>query len=263
MNRNWALIVGLGILMSACTNLKKLPEGAPSPVKTDDLFSRLESNFVQYNTLMLSGDGELKDPKSQSFRFKVRMIRDSVIWLDITDPIIGGIKVARAIIYPDSIAFINNLSNSYLTGKINVLQQSLGLDFGFGELQALFSSKLVFPPDEDHELYYRPGYYVLANFPIEKKDSSEIKPQPVFNQILINPQFYLSSQRKSVPSSGKNYRVDYEEFKEVQNSNFPQKIRVTFTQNTSKVLELKVKDVDVNRKVNIPFSIPKGYARIL
>ncbi len=257
-------LLALAFFMAACGFTKKLPEGSPPPIKTGALLDSIESHVFRFNTLMLSGTGNYKNGKEeQSFRFRIRMLKDSVIWVDITDPFIGGIKVARAVLYPDSFTFVNNLKREFFHDDLKALQQRFGLDFGFYELQNLFSSNQVFSLDKNHELFYRPGQYVLANYPIDREDSLKISPQDFFNQSLILPQFFRpASQRRSVPLNGKNYRLDYEDYLSFGRFYFPKKIRVSFTSNSSQSMELIIKDLNVNQRLNIPFSIPDGYARI-
>ena len=111
------LLFGFCLFLAACGFTKKIPEGSPSPIKAKALLDSIQNQRLEFNSLILTGTGNYKDAKQdQSFRFRIRMLKDSVIWVDITDPIIGGIKVARAVLYPDSVAFVNFPKQKILNG---------------------------------------------------------------------------------------------------------------------------------------------------
>ncbi len=241
-------IILLTLVLAACVGTKKLPQEGPLVIKTKFLLDSIESHSFQFNTLMFSGIGNYKDDKhNQFFRFRIRIVKDSVILIDITDPIIGAIQVARIALYPDSIFYANNLNNESFIGMVNTLQEKMRLDFDFYELQNLLSSNLGFPIN-DHKLYYRPGYYILANFPIDKGDTLiDASPEILSQLSFFSHSFRPGSQRRSIPGFGRTYIVDYDNYVNLGVSSFPEIIRVTFTQNSSRELKLIIEDLNINK----------------
>lgn len=222
-----------------------------------------------YNTLHVLGMGSYDDgSSSQSFRLEIRILHDSIIWLDVADPILG-IKVARAIVYQDSVAFVNRLEKEYFTGNVAELQKRFKLDFGFETLQGILSANNLFPINEkDFELYYRPGAYLLSDFNPDPKDGEDTMGQylgrSTFRQVYVDPASYKpASQMLQEPSMGKSYTLENKEIKAANGIHFPETISLTYTQNETTLVRIVVKKVGTNEDgLSFPFNIPSSYAKM-
>lgn len=246
-----------------------MPAGAPEAIKRKQLNEQIALSENQYNSLRIVGTGNYSnDNDAQSFRLEIRILQDSLIWVDIADPLIG-IKVARAIVYRDSVAFMNRLQKEYFTGNISALQQQFKLDFGFETLQSILSGNALFAlDDKEFELFYKPGAYLLSDFNPdpsgEQKGMEKYFGKEKFRQAYINPEsFKPTLQVQNEPTSGKSYRVENQDIKTIGSLKYPETIALSFTQNETTNVRIEVKNVSVDESgLNFPFNIPSSYAKM-
>ncbi len=264
MNRFLAFLI-ISLALVACRSTRKLPEGSPAPIKLRALLTAVEERENSFDNLRLRYHGSYDDgSSSQDFKLEVRIAHDSLIWVDLADPLLG-IKVARAIITPDSVAFVNRLQREYLRGNVSKLQQKFKIDLGFQELQALLSANTIFETESDFELYYRPGAYVLSDFNLDEQDDpAQYSGRSRFRQIYLDPQNLKPSQQmQNEPTLGKRYQLSYKHFDQQEGLLYPETIILDFLNQSSGKLELELRSLSANdSNLNYPFNIPSGYAEM-
>jgi len=268
---NKLLNIGLAaLLLVSCKSIKDLPEGAPDIIKRKELSEQVIAAENRFNTLRVVGTGHYDDGKSsQSFRLEIRVLHDSLIWLDVADPLLG-IKVARAMVYKDSVAFINRLEKKFFTGKVEDLQKRFKLDFGFNTLQSILSANQLFPVSEQQfELYYRPGAYLLSDFNPDPKGEEEGMEKyfgkEKFRQVYIDPENYKPAvQVQREPAFGKSYTVENKDVSTYEDSlKYPGTIELTYTLNETTKVRIEPRKVSADEDgLNFPFNIPSSYARM-
>lgn len=94
--------------------------------------ARLKVNFMQ-------------DDEAQNLVVNMRMQSDSLIWMNATALL--GIEVARALITPDSIWFINRLKRTYYQKSFQEIAEWIGVPVNFRMLQNLLVGNPVFLSD--------------------------------------------------------------------------------------------------------------------
>lgn len=254
----------LAVLLVQCGTREKLPQGAPPKQKTADLQEavlKAENTPAQFS---FKASARLESPTmNQSFRLEVRLLHDSLIWLDFADPILG-IKAARAVLYKDSVAFVNRLERTYLTGTIADFQRNFKLSFDFFDLQAILLGNIVLNELNDYAQYPMAGYYQLANF---EQDPARQQNTPASQEQFIRLQFFPNNfkpamQELNEPVNGKRYTLYYDNFNAHTAGLFPEKLKVEYVADGLSTLDLKVQQFSINETLNFPFSIPSGYARI-
>lgn len=257
------------ILLGGCKPSKSVVPGAPAQVKARVLKEDMHTAENSYSSLLLSGNASYeKEGQSQNFKLEVRILHDSLIWVDIADPILG-IKVARAILYHDSVAFVNRMQKEYFTGKVADLQKRLNLDFGFNEIQAIMSGNLVFNPDKEFELYYRPGFYLLSDFtPEQEARDTNIREKYFgkerFRQIFVDPHFFKPvEQIQNEPAMGKNYTITQHDFAAREGLLMPSELIIDYTMEEKAKLTFEIRRIRKDEpQLNYPFNIPSDYAEM-
>jgi hypothetical protein len=258
------LFLFTALLFAQCGSREKLPQGAPPKLKTDDLQAavlKAENAVAQFG---FKASARLESPTlNQSFRLEVRLLQDSLIWLDFADPILG-IKAARAVLYKDSVAFVNRLERTYLTGSIADFQRTFKVAYTFYDLQAILLGNLVLKDFEQYKQYPMAGYYQLANFeqnPAEQHSTPASQEQFVTLQFLPG-NYKPAMQELNEPVNGKRYTLFYEDFSTQGTGQFPQRVKVEYAGDGLSTLEINVQQFSLHEPLNFPFSIPSGYARI-
>lgn len=248
------------IAISACGPKTKLPEGAPPFLKKAELLENVNKAELKFKTLRLSGKGVFNsDKERQSFRFDIRMLNDSLIWINISDPLLG-IGIARGLITPGEVSYYNSLDKSFYRGSPLGLQQQLGFNFAFQNLFPLLSANA--PGFEQSTISHVPGSYVIMNF----DPSGKTPPSPqqeAFTEVYISPDSFrpLKIEIKE-PVNSRSYAAEYGDYVNTAEVMFPEKIALIYQAESSATIELDINRIEPNGAFGFPYSIPASYEQV-
>ncbi len=250
-------------IIFGCKSKKELPVGSPPVIKLKTLLENIQNSENDFENLRVKTTANFKDASnSQNFRLEIRMLRDSLIWLDIADPILG-LKVARAVVFEDSVAFVQHLPDKqFYTGKLADLQSKFDIGFGFKDLQKIFAANVLFDLSKEFEIFYEQGNYLLSDFDPKRQGNFG---KEEFRQVRLKPEFYKPEQqnlRKN--ATNRNYVISNKNFQQENDLIYPDEMSVFYSEKEEETtLSLDVKSFERNdSRLNFPFNIPSGYAKI-
>ena len=209
---------------------------------------QMEASFFRFeaNAILIDGDQQLE------FKLEMRLRKDTVVWLNITDPILG-IPLARAVVYPDSALMINRLERTYFRGDERAIRDLIGAEVAFAELQAMVTAS--FPVLSELDSVKALSERTLALYPnrIDLKTSGQLN-----DPLLHSPGWHASSY--SIVTQPKNERIllrfdDYASFNSIE---FPSAIRLSVPGSTRRELQLSIREADHEFRPT-PFRIPTSY----
>ena len=186
------------------------------------------------------------------FSVKLRMLKDSVIWLKGTKLI----TVFKAKITPNGISYYSPLERKYFEGDFVMLEKLIGAKIHFNQLQHLLLGEAIYNlKDQKYTATIaKKGYVLIPKTPSE------------FLQLLfkINPIHYkLDEQSIGSASENKTLQILYKDYILKENTAFPKKIHLKATnRNSFTHLFVDVKQVDFNGDLNFSYRVPQGYKRI-
>ncbi|WP_243456712.1 DUF4292 domain-containing protein [Polaribacter batillariae] len=189
---------------------------------------------------------------NQNISVYMKIEKDKVIWLKGTK----FISVFKAKITPTSVQFYSPLKKQYFDGDFAMLEELLGTEINFNQLQNLLLGQAMLNIKEEKQLVE-----IVNNSYILKPEVQSILFDAFFD---IHPgHFKLNSQ--SIVNSAKEQRLDifYPSYTMVDEVVFPKEIKIKakdgkkFTQ-----IDFDLKSVEFNTAINTSFSIPNGYKRI-
>ena len=260
----FGLLLCLVVLLISCKAKKELPEGAPAVIKQKELLSLIEQSENDFENLRIKTTGNLEmADQGQNFRAEIRILRDSLIWVELADPVLG-LKLARALITPDSVFMINRIDREYLKGDISELQSQFGINYGFYELQDVLTGNIVFEINRDFDLYYIPGYYLLSSVKPELFGQSMPADSVTEYKVQVDPENYKARKQIQYNSaSSESYSLSYVAFEKAGQALFPQVIEMEYGTTGEGKLRLVVKRLDQDDpELRYPFNIPSGYAKM-
>lgn len=247
--------------LSACNPKVNLPEGAPPYLKTKELLAEVKSKSLVFETLVLKGKGRYQTPSDrQSFRFEIRMAKDSALWIDIADPILG-LKVARGLVTKEQTAYYNRLDRSYSQGSSAELAQKIGFQFDFEPLLAVLSASFL---DGGFEWYqnYEVQTYGLSNAPSSPDQVPPPPGAPLIWQSFDAKSFRPLSYRISRPEVGQNLIINLQDYQSFEGPTFPKQIHLEYRERSEMIIDLEITDLNLDQKISFPFRIPDGYEPI-
>ena len=189
----------------------------------------------------------------QSISVHLKIVKDEVIWLKGTK----FISLFKAKITPDKVLFYTALGKKYFEGDFSMLENLLGVEINFNQLQKLFLGHAILDvKKEKHHVEILNNSYVL---------SPQVQANLFDAFFGINPShFRLDFQAIVNDLKGKRLDIKYPSYKLLEDEIFPQEINVK-AKNGKKLttIDFTLKTIEFNTDVNTSFSFPKGYKRII
>lgn len=199
------------------------------------------------------------ESKNQNFdntNVNIRIKRDSIIWISVTGV---GLEVARGIITPDSIVFMDKIHRDYFVFNYQQLSKQYNFDLNFALLQSIIVGNLPFPQQPESRFVKNNDFYVLKQI----KDRLEV------DNYIGESNLKLSRLLATEVPTQNTFTLDYEDFREVSNALFP------FTSiihlNVKSAQDQQVKQTNmrikhskvelVSQSPGFPFNVPSGYKR--
>lgn len=259
MSRSRLLIFLLVLLgFSSCKSKRKLVEEpmAGWDGRKGSLEALWETHRFQPNFFSFKASAAMEQNGSRtSFQLEMRMRKDSLIWLNFSDPILG-IPIVRAILLPDSFAMYNKLEKTYKTGDATAIREMLGLEVPFDALQAALLANLPvqFSLDSASAL----SQTVLALYPHRVTINSELQ---LVDPLMVAKAWRPSSFGVGWTKSTDRLVVKYEGYQEMAvGLLYPNHWQMDLLSNTPTQLLVDVQEADI-KPLRFPFSIPPSYRK--
>lgn len=190
--------------------------------------------------------------KQPGFVANVRMRKDSVIWISISNDI--GIEGFRVLINKDSIRVMDKLANTYQVKPLTSLQDIAQIPFSFTDIQELLVGNPVFFNRDSVVAYSQTdkGYTLLSSGDVFK------------NLLSFSNSYYFEKSKLDDKDVMRNRTADLSYFEYETKSGFIfSTYRELFLSQQNKMdIQLKFKDYKFNEELNFPFTIPKKFKRI-
>lgn len=189
----------------------------------------------------------------QDFTANFRIQKDSVIWVSVTA--LGGIvQVARIYVTPDSFKMVNYLENSYTLMPLSQAGKILPVSVDFSILQNLVIGNVL-----------QPGALLTdatdfgGSFSVQAENDQVIQ-QATYNK--IDSTLRSLQMRTTSSADGQNGIVQYGNYEVRDNRKFSMSRAVNVVSNGAQYyLDMNFNNVDFDKHVDFPFSIPRNYER--
>ena len=239
---------------TACKLVRVLPNKAPvKQVELKALTVEILKAEENISTFRARIKVEYNDQKrKQSVNVNFRLEDNKTFWMSAN----MLIPIAKVLITPEEVLFYEKFQKTYYKGDIAFINQQLGTNFSFNDLQNIF---LGYPisdfKNEKIERISHPQYYVLS------PKTKGLRFRPTYFYDPVN--FRLKEQRFLVAASGQSLSIKYTQYQQVEGKLVPKKIEVsTFDGTNFLQISLDYLRVDFPKKLTVPFRIPDGYKKI-
>jgi len=256
--RRIASLLALLAFTASCGLKRNLPEGAPRYLKLAKLEDKIQAEAFSFERLNIKGKGRVRSADfNQSFRYEIRILKDSLIWVDIADPFIG-LKVARGILSPQGFSYYSRLTRDYAQGDPASMAKKLGIEFQFAPLMAALGANYWQMKSERFQSLVSQSYLIHNYDPSGKVHSVEAQTEFVNQEIapgLFRPNYLEIKQ----PTAGKVFRVKYLDYQDFGDFKFPSQIEIEFIDGDKTQVILDIKSVEKHEELSTPYSIPSQY----
>jgi len=208
----------------------------------------------------------INDGKSNSVKGRVRIRRDSLIWISIK-PDIAIIEVFRVLISPDSVQLIDYLNKKYFMDKISGIKEFINYDISFQMVQNIFMGNSTFILDRSMFKSYinKEGDDIIAssdfNTYVEARGSKQ-SANFLFQALWFSNNVH---KRNLMYDPDKKIELDlqYKEHTMVDNYLLPKTGQITVIgDSTNTRFTFDYTKILLNEPFDFPFSIPENYERM-
>ena len=221
--------------MLVCPLLLRAQDSTDIPAK-EDVFPKISYEWVSYQ---MKVSLEKEEEKLAFQGYFVNRI-DSIIYLNLNR---SGIELARVVLTPDSVIYVNKLEHEYYAGDYTFLRRVFGFPLDFDMAQSLLNgvdfknfSDSLHRVEEDGKLYYVAPQRTKMDGTVSLMQSIEIGEGGI---ILDNDMTDLKTMR--------DFDIEYEDYAVFDSIPFFTKFEV----------EMEVDDVEMEAQLkNIRFNVP-------
>jgi hypothetical protein len=189
---------------------------------------------------------------NESIAVSLKIKKDEVIWLKGTKII----NVFKAKITPEKVRFYSPLGKKYFEGDFSMLEDLLGTEINFQQLQNLLLGQAL--------LDFKKGKYDVQILNNAYLLSPEVQLNLFDVFFAVNP-VHFKLDKQSIVNSLKGQRLDvkYPSYKYIEDEIFPKEINIKVKQeNKTTTIDFILKSIELNTEINTSFTIPNGYKRM-
>jgi len=241
------------IVLSSCAAKKSMHgghhgESNVSPeVLEDKSYVVLEKTQVPFTWFAGTGQGKIDwDGERYSVRFNVRILQDSIIWMQISKL---GFEVGRMLVTPDSAFFINRLEHTYGKYRTEEFLEKYNVPADFNMFSKVFTAGAYIPSQAKE---------------VEKEDDGSII---VYGGAGVKAQHWFDSnvlyRSYITDKTDHEWTAGYAEYQKANTGEqFPfKRSNLVMVDGQPTVFDLEYSTVELDVPQNFPFSIPSHYEK--
>lgn len=247
----------LALLLNGCKTGKMAttPSGLPR-ITTAELLDSVNANSYSFLSAKLSVNHS-NEKGTQSFGARLRIKKDSVIWVSITPAL--GIEVVRVVITPDSIKMVNRLDQKYFVESFDKTNELLQLQINYQVLQSVLTGEFV--PLYEEAVY---SLMPLVDLYTLVADSNKVRSSPAPLKFEQRTEFDPSIWRVTRtilrnPPRNEQILAEYTDFQQVESKVFPTTMRFRTQGKENIAVDLSWSKIEDKSTLRFPFNIPNKY----
>ena len=272
LHRTLIAIVAASLLFGGCRTSHK---AAAPKVKEDKkaevesapfLEERIDSSAFKARTFSAKADVSSRQGENAlTFNVNMRVKSDSIIWISISPML--GIEVARVMVTPDSVKFVDRINKRYAVTDFNFLNKLFDINVDFEILQGIITGNLFsYKKNKFNSVYTEEGQYILSTLSKRKLKRSleDIDPsKPIVQDVWVSDSNYrISKLSVEDQKLSKSLVVTYKDHQPTDGGLFPYKSTTVVKADKELTIDIEYKKLTLNGDLEFPFSIPDSYESI-
>jgi hypothetical protein len=257
------------IAATACTGTRKAVREPIKEQGAEYLVDKLKEHELKFSQFSAKFSATYEvDQKSTTVSGNIRIAHDSIIWISISPAL--GIEAVRFMLTPDSIKYMNRLSNTYLAKGFEYINQMLNKTMDYDMAQSfllgndfsLYESNTFRASVENQEYKLSTtSRQKIRRFVRRSEDDISIPIQSIW----LNPESFKISKvlLKEAERDNRRFLATYDEFVNVDERLIPSNLdfKVETVDNTIRIMVSYTK-IQINQGQTYPFRIPESYTEI-
>lgn len=255
MIQSYRYLLIICLIFASCKSTKSTTSNSSiASMSSKKVINKHYEGAFDRKTISARVKAKYQDNKNnQSFMIKLRLEKDKAIWMSGA---FLGFPVAKVLITPSRVTYYEKIKKTYFDGDFSLLSKFLGTELDYNKIQNLLLGESImnmkdtkYGVDIDHNSYL-----------LEPKNQEELF--DIF--FWLNPSnFKLDKQEVRQSIEQKKLTVSYKEYQKIDNTFLPKMIQVNAVEKDKRtLLDLEYKNVEFDKELSFPFTIPLGYKEI-
>ena len=259
------------ILTMSISSCKSNRSAIKAPIKeqgAEYLIEQLHQNELKFQSITSRFTVNYAFKRTQhDFKGQFRIVKDSAIWISFNQDM--GIEIARFLITPDSVKFLDRVSKSYFAGDYTFVNDFLSANVDYGILQSLLLGNdfeyyeiASFKAAIDGKQYrlMTTGRSKLKKYVRDNDDNTRL----LLQTIWLNPETFKIDEikLKELTKDSKSLTARYSSFIQIEGQNMPSRADYEIEADSPIKVTVKHAKFTLNESVTMPFSIPDKYERM-
>jgi len=230
----------------------------------------IKENEFTYNWINAKAKVEtLIDSKEEGFDIKLKIRKDSAIWIQIE--VVGGlVNVAKLLITRDSVKMVDYIHKQYFKGDFNFINDQLNADLDYDVVQAvLFGNSAEFHDDEDKlkPVTDRTNcHYMLSTERkrrLRKIQQGDIELKKALQTLTLNPDNFKIIRNEFIdPATNRVFTADYKDFKLKDSVFAPYHVDIDIIAEKKANIKIEYVRIEKNIPQKLNLNIPEKYEPI-
>lgn len=274
------LAILFGLQLTSCKHKKKVQKTEVVTIsdtlagkcrldyKNSKSLTRLiKENEFTYNWINAKAKVEtLIDGKEEGFDIKLKIRKDSAIWIQIE--VVGGlVNVAKLLITRDSVKMVDYIHKQYFKGDFNFINEQLNADLDYDVVQAvLFGNSAEFQDDEDKlkPVTDRTNcHYMLSTERkrrLKKIQQGDIELKKALQTLTLNPDNFKITKNEFIdPATNRVFTANYRDFKLKDSVFAPYHVDIDIIAEKKANIKIEYVRIEKNIPQKLNLNIPEKY----
>jgi len=260
------LILSISAIFSSCTGSRKAVREPIKEQGAEFLMNKLKEHELKFQEFSAKFTVSYEvDNKTTNVSGNLRIDYDSIIWISITPAL--GIEAVRFMLTPDSIKYINRLSNTYFLRDFVYINQLLNKTLDYDMAQAfllgndfsLYESNTFKASVENQEYKLNTvDRRKLRRYVRRSEDDISIPIQSIW----LDPESFKISRvlLKEAERDSRKFEATYGEFESVEGKLIPTSLDFKVETDQQKIrINISYSKIQLNQEQTYPFRIPESY----
>jgi hypothetical protein len=272
MNRFLNSISQIGVavflfaLLTSCSGTRKAVREPIKEQGDEFLIRKLKEHELKFDQFSAKFNVAYEvDRKKTTVNGNLRIEHDSLIWISITPAL--GIEAVRFMLTPDSIKFINRLSNTYFISDFSYINQLLNKTLDFDMAQAfLLGNDFSLYESNSFKASVEGQQYKLNTVNRRKirryvRRNDEDISIPI-QSIWLDPENFKVSKviLKEAERDSRKFQANYSEFEKIMEELIPTILEFKVETDDKKIIiNIRYSKIQLNQNQSYPFHIPESY----
>ena len=241
-----------------CKSMQRVattPSGLPR-ITTSALLDSVNENSFDLLSAKL-GVSHSTEKATQNFGARVRVKKDSIIWVSITPAL--GIEAVRVVVTPDSIKMLNRLENKYFIESFKKTNDLLQLEITYSMLQSVLLGEFI-PIYDQNDYALQPLvdlYTLIADEKVAENTDVDVR---VEQRTEFDPSIWRV-KRTILKNKARNEQIlaEYSDFQLIGSKIFPATMRFRTQGKENVAVDLSWSKIEEKTTLRFPFNIPNKY----